>query len=110
MSFGKFIFGFALLVFNAAALAQTYAPNYSEKIEADNGATYAVDLKSARRFAAGVEAGVYDEGRGGIIPMYFDCAGHIGELGGPMSYVAPRSVGAQLAAIACAEANRHPER
>jgi hypothetical protein len=87
-----------------------YKPNYSQKIEADNGAAYAIDLKSARRFAAGVEAGVYDQGRGGIVPMYFDCAGHMGELGGPMSYVPPRSVGARLAAVACAEADRHPER
>jgi hypothetical protein len=85
-------------------------PNYSEKIEADNGAVYMIDLHTARHFAAGVEAGVYDQGRGGVIPMYFDCAGHMGELGGPMSYVPPRSVGARLAAIACAEAARHPER
>jgi hypothetical protein len=71
---------------------------------------FAIDLKSARHFAAGVEAGVYDGGRGGIIPMYFDCAGHMGELGGPMSPVPPRSVGARLATTACAEADRHPER
>jgi hypothetical protein len=63
------------------AAVQTYKPHYSDKIEADNGAVYAIDLNTARRFAAGVEAGVYDQGRGGIIPMYFDCAGHMGELG-----------------------------
>jgi hypothetical protein len=140
MPFQKLLFGSLLFLIGAGALAQSptpqemeeakrkiatgngshprpptrrpgvYQPNYSEKIEADNGAVYAIDLKSARRFAAGVEAGVYDQGRGGIIPMYFDCAGHMGALGGPMDYIPPRSVGARLAAIACAEANRHPER
>ena len=107
----KLLFGLGLLFLGTGALAQTpYKPSYSEKIEADNGAVYAIDLKSARHFGANVLAGVYDEGRGGIIPMFFDCAGHMGQMGGPMSYVPPRSVGARLAAIACAEANKHPER
>ena len=107
----KLLFGSVLLFLGASASAQTqYKPNYSEKIEADNRAVYAIDLKSARHFGANVLAGVYDEGRGGIIPMFFDCAGHAGPMGGPMSYVAPRSVGARLAAIVCAEANKHPER
>jgi hypothetical protein len=41
---------------------EVYQPSYSEKVEADNGAVFAIDLKTARHFAAGVEAGVYDEG------------------------------------------------
>jgi hypothetical protein len=42
-----------------------YEPRYSEKIEADNGAVYRVDLNGTRYFANGVETGVYDEGSGG---------------------------------------------
>jgi hypothetical protein len=87
-----------------------YEIRFSEKVEADNGAVYAVDLKSARQFGSNVLANVYDEGQGGMVGMLFDCAGHMGPMDGPMTYVPPRSVGARLAAIACAEANRHPER
>ncbi|MGP0095286.1 MAG: hypothetical protein ACLPKB_35835 [Xanthobacteraceae bacterium] len=121
MTFRQMLFGSLAMVFGPAAMGQTptpapslanpYKPSYSEKIEADNGAVYAIDLKSARHFAAGVMAGVYDQGRGGIIPMYFYCKGaQMGPVGGAMSPVAPRSVGGRLLAIACAEADRHPER
>lgn len=94
---------FATLLSNAA-LAQQYRPHLSEMIEADNGARYAVDLNTARHFGPVVEAGIYDQGRGGIIPMMFDCRGHAGPLGGNMSPTPARSVGARLAAIACAAA------
>jgi hypothetical protein len=92
--------------------AQTYKPQLSEKVEADNGAVYAVDLNSARHFSGGALAGIYDQGRGGIAPMWFDCAGHMREfdIHAPLTYAPPRSVGARLSAIACAEADRHPER
>ena len=89
---------------SSAALAQQYRPHLSEMIEADNGARYAVDLNTARHFGPVVEAGIYDQGRGGIVPMMFDCHGHAGPLGGTMSQTPPRSVGARLAAIACAAA------
>jgi hypothetical protein len=94
----------------AAPQPPKYEPRYSEKIEADNGAVYRVDLNGTRYFANGVEAGVYDEGRGGTVPMYFDCAGHMGELGDPMSYVPPRSVGARIATVACAAAEQNARR
>ena len=103
-----------------ATVAQTPAPKpqapksqFSEKIEADNGAVYAVDLSTARHFGSLVQAGVYDLNRGIIVaaPMWFQCAyAQVGNDPRLMSYVPPRSIGARLLAIACAEADRHPER
>jgi hypothetical protein len=34
----------------AAAKVEVYQPSYSEKVEADNGAVFAIDLKTARHF------------------------------------------------------------
>jgi hypothetical protein len=95
------------------AKIEPYRPSYSEKVEADNGAVYAVDLSTARHFGGLVQAGVYDLNQGIIIasPMWFQCAyAQVGTDPRLMSYVPPRSVGARLLAIACAEADRHPER
>lgn len=87
----------------------SYEPKW-QKVEADNGAEHQIDLNSARRFAAGVLATVYFAGARISTGVYFDCAGHMGELGGPMAYVPPRSIGARLSEFACAEANQHPNR
>ena len=104
----------AMTAFSGAAASQNAnQPKYSDKIEADNGAVYAVDLSTARHFGGLVQAGVYDLNRGIIVaaPMWFQCAyAQIGTDPRQMSYVPPRSVGARLLAIACAEADRHPER
>jgi hypothetical protein len=118
----SFLVGVTAIFAVSLASAQTpapsqvhpYKPTYSERIEADNGAAYAVDLKTARWFGSLVQAGVYDPDRGVQIagPMWFVCGGtaRAGLTPGALAYVPPRSVGARLRAIACAEANRHPER
>lgn len=119
MPFQKMLFGSLLMVLSAGALAQTpmlapsratpYTPVYSEKIEADNGAVYAVDLKTARHFGNLVQAGVYDLNRQIQIagPMWFQCEhALVGTDPRSMTYAPPRSVGARLLAIACAEADR----
>lgn len=105
----------AIVIFAASlASAQTpapqpYKPLYSERVEADNGAVYAVDLKTARHFGNLVQAGVYDLNRQVQIagPMWFQCSGsRVGTDPRVMTYAPPRSVGARLLAIACAEADR----
>jgi hypothetical protein len=111
MPFRKLLFGSLPFIVGAGALAQT--PHYSEKVEADNGAVYAVDLSTARHFGGLVQAGVWDLNQRIIIaaPMWFQCAyAQVGTDPRAMSYAPPRSVGARLLAIACAEADRHPER
>lgn len=121
MSFQKMLLVSLLMVFSAGALAQTpapapslanpYKPNYSEKIEADNGATYMVDLNFVSRFSPGtVKALIYDEGRRGTFAMLFDCRGNGAIYGAMLEYLPPRSVAARFSAIACAEADRKIKR
>jgi hypothetical protein len=101
----------ALFASAPASAQPEYQPAYSAKVEADNGTAYAVDLRSARHFGSLVQAGVYDEGRHGIMPMWFNCTyARAGTDPGLMAPVPPRSVGGRLLAVACAEADRHPER
>jgi hypothetical protein len=71
-------------------------------VEAGNGAVYEVDINTARHFRTRTEAGIYDEERGGMVPIYFDCA--------PMSYVLPHPVEAQIEAIAFAAAEKPSQR
>ncbi len=85
---------------------------WSEKVEADNGEAYFIDLGTVQNFANAVIATVYARGAHTANKMEFYCAQHlVGDLyarGTPI-YAPPRSVGARLSAIACAEAERHPE-
>lgn len=102
--------GVAAIFAASLASAQTpYKPLYSERVEADNGAVYVVDLKTARHFGNLVQAGVWDPNRQIQIaaPMWFACgAALVGTDPGHLAYAPPRSVGARLLAIACAEADR----
>lgn len=84
-------------------------------IEADNGAVTAVDMKSLVRndlnhsayvVAYVVEGDFFDPGN--LRGFQFDCQGHFTILSAagmsPLAYAPPRSVAAQIAALACAPA------
>jgi TPR repeat protein len=88
-----------------------------QTIEADNGAVYALDLKSIVQMAnglgatSGVTVGVYVvEGElfdpNGLRSFIFDCAGHFQIFSGagfsPMRYAPPRSIAAKIGILACA--------
>jgi hypothetical protein len=86
-----------------------YRPNW-QKIEADNGAVYDIDLNSIMRYNGMAEAMVYIVEDQYFNPMnmkqlYFDCHGHFreGTTSGlsPPIYATPKSMAAQLAVIAC---------
>ena len=88
----------------------TYVPQW-HALEADNGARYEIDLKSARHFGSLTQALVCIVGEGGTVGMWFDCANHrAGTSPKSMAYAPPRSIGGALEKIACSEANSHPER
>jgi hypothetical protein len=83
--------------------------------EADNGAVTAVDLKSIAHLAYGhgayvvayvVEGDLFDPNN--LRGFTFDCQGHFSVLSAagssPTSYAPPRSVAAQVGALACAGA------
>ena len=93
-----------------------YKSNW-QKIEADNGAVYDIDLNSIMRYNGMAEAMVYVVEGQYFNPMnlkqlFFDCRGHFMELTdaglSPQIYAPPRSVAAQLATIACGGARSDP--
>lgn len=90
------------------ATAQTGVLNW-QRIEADNGAAYAIDLSSISRFHNGTAQAVTCVVDNGIcLPpnmsrFWFDCNGHYRDLDrrGPTTIAPPRSVVGRMAAIAC---------
>jgi TPR repeat protein len=84
-----------------------------QRVEADNGAAFQIDLGLIQDFPPGATAPVYSAEGGQFNPMnlkrwYFDCRGHIRvqqDVGlTPWTYVPPRSVAAQIGNIVCAGA------
>src|SRR5262245_33767911 len=91
-----------------------YKPEW-KRIEADNGAAYAVDLKSIANFNDGTEMKVciVDNNACAIMPgtwnptiFHFDCHGHYIDVygGGGLRMAPPRSVVGKMAALACVDA------
>jgi len=82
-------------------------------IEADNGELTKVDTNSFQHGEGGVTAvRIYTNLPGAIYDgtrekyLMFDCAGHYGDLAGPVQYDAPPgSVAGKIAALACAKAH-----
>jgi hypothetical protein len=81
-----------------------------EKVEADNGAAYLVDVGHAQLSSLGVMAFVFDMENEQVVPyrrhaFLFDCRGHYSEMGtgemGPDQYAPPRSVVGVISAVAC---------
>jgi hypothetical protein len=89
------------------------------KVEADNGASYQIDLGLIQDFGSGATTSVYDD-KGGTFNMmnlkrwYFSCTGYFSILqnGGmgpsPSTYAPPRSVAARIGEIVCAGAHVKP--
>ena len=85
-----------------------------QKVEADSGSVYRIDLGSIQRLAAGATTAVYSDEGGAFNAMnlkrwYFDCRGHFQVMQddlklGPMVYAPPRSVAAQVSDFVCAGA------
>jgi hypothetical protein len=105
------------LAFGFKAVAETKRllpgqPGYQAKwvtVRANNGAAYQIDLNSRIVNGIGVEAMIYiSEGNnfdpGNLRDAMFDCRGHMTFVarGAPDIYLPPLSVGAKVAAIACA--------
>ncbi len=85
-----------------------------QKLEADNGAVYQINMNSISHYNTGAaEVVVYAVEGPGFSPenmrrLWFDCQGHFrdqtGPGFGPTQYAAPRSVAGRIGEIACAGA------
>jgi hypothetical protein len=90
---------------------QAWARSRWERVEADNGAVYAVETTTIMRGPGGVTARIcaLDNDRcmvpPGMVMINFDCRGHYNPWGGAYDHLAPsRSVIARLGSIACSGA------
>jgi hypothetical protein len=100
----------ALALFCAPVWAQAQNPSHDkwQKIEADNGAEYAIDLDSIQRGGGQAEAAVciLDNGACNIQNLRrltFDCHGHFMDWDSHQTEIAPpRSIVGRFSAIACA--------
>jgi hypothetical protein len=82
-----------------------------QRIEADNGAVFQLDMSSIHRFGNGTaEATVYSVQGDAFNPenlrrLWFDCHGHYQDTTGPRIsqtlYAAPRSMAGRISDIAC---------
>ncbi len=90
-----------------------------QRLEAENGAAYQIDLGLIQSFAAGATTVVYNDEGGGFSVVnlkrwYFTCEGHFSVMGdhgsGPTLYALPRSVARHISDIVCAGAGVEPRR
>ncbi|WIG52220.1 MAG: hypothetical protein OJF48_003138 [Afipia sp.] len=103
----------AVAITNSAFSQAAYKPQW-QKVEADNGAVYQIDLNSISHFSNGTaESVVYAVEGPGYNPenmrrLWFDCQGKYrdstGPGIGPTSYAPPRSIIGRISQIACAGA------
>jgi len=69
-------------------------------VEATNGAVIKVDMESKKRWTGGTMILAYpNEGSSEV--LLFDCNGHYATANSQMQYMPPRSVMAQISALAC---------
>jgi hypothetical protein len=98
---------------SAAAQAQYREMGCWQKIEADNGASFKIDLGSIGPLASGATIVIYRDEGGPVTPLGLErwmvtCEGHfrvmLNEGLGPLTYAPPLSVAGTISAIACAGA------
>jgi hypothetical protein len=100
------LFGLAVPI--GAATAQNATLNW-KRLEADNGAAFAIDLNSISRFHNGTAQAVTCVVDNNVcLPpnmsrLWFDCRGHYRDIDrrGPTTIAPPRSVVGRMAEIAC---------
>ncbi len=86
-----------------------------ERVEAENGAAYLIDLGLIQSFGAGATTSIYSDEGGAFNAMnlkrwYFTCEGHFSVMknygSGPTTYAPPHSVAAHISEIVCAGAGK----
>lgn len=111
---GTFVIAIGALVVTNPAFSQGANKSQWQKVEADNGSVFQIDLNSISHFTNGTaEVVIYAVEGAGYDPqntrrLWFDCQGKYRDSTGPgispTSYAPPRSIAGRISQIACAGA------